>query len=131
MPCGEAHKNVVDCRTSFLGTRSKGKAHCTKALVDEEFQVLILENKGAGSGDQRQNAILMIRLARFCTLQDDSAQYSAGYGPKLDPSSEVEMAIRIYGPQSLPDVISPKPPVGVGSSPNHRLNPFLLQGCEY
>ena len=40
----------------------------------------------AGSGDQHQNAMLMIRLARFCTLQHDSAWYSAGYGPKLDPS---------------------------------------------
>ncbi len=57
-----------------------------KALVDEELQVLILENKSAGSGDQHQNAMLMIRLARFCTLQHDSAWYSAGYGPKLDPS---------------------------------------------
>ena len=86
MPCGEAHKNLVHCRTSFLGTRSKGKAHCTKALVGEELQVLILENKSAGSGDQHQNAMLMIRLARFCTLQNDSAWYSAGYGPKLDAS---------------------------------------------
>ncbi len=84
--CGAAHKNVGDCRTSFLGTRSKGTARCTKALVDEELQVLILENRSVGSGYQRQNALLIIRLAWFCTLQHDSAWYSAGYGPKLDPS---------------------------------------------
>ncbi len=45
-----------------------------------------------GSGDQHQNAMLMIRLARFCTLQHDSAWYSAGYGPKLDPSLGVLIA---------------------------------------
>ena len=39
-----------------------------------------------GSGDQRQNAMLMIRLAWSCPLQHDSARYSAGYEPKLDPS---------------------------------------------
>ena len=45
-----------------------------------------LERPTSGSGDQHQNAMLMIRLARFCTVQHDSAWYSAGYGPKSDPS---------------------------------------------
>ncbi len=45
-----------------------------------------LERPTSGSGDQRQNAMLMIRLARSCALQHDSARYSAGYGPKSDPS---------------------------------------------
>ncbi len=46
------------------------------------------------SGDQRQNAILMIRQARSCTFQHDNARYSAGYGPKSDSRSmfTVQMA---------------------------------------
>jgi hypothetical protein len=55
-------------------------------LVDEELQVLLLESKSTGSGDQRQNAMLMMRLAWFCTLQHDNARYSVNYGPKSDPS---------------------------------------------
>lgn len=45
------------------------------------------ERPTSGSGDQRQNAMLMIRLARSCMLQHDIAGYSAGYGRKSDLSS--------------------------------------------
>jgi hypothetical protein len=40
----------------------------------------------SGSGDQRQNTMLMILLAQSCTLDHGSARYSALNGPKSDPS---------------------------------------------
>ena len=55
-----------------------------------------LERPTSGSGDQRQDAMSMIRLAWSCTLQHDSAWYSVGYGPQLDPSYGDG-----YGPMAL------------------------------
>jgi len=40
----------------------------------------------SGSGDQRQNAMLMILLAQSCTLDHGFVPYSALNGPKSDPS---------------------------------------------
>ncbi len=40
----------------------------------------------SGSGDQRQNAMLMILLAQSCTLDHGFVRYSALNGPKTDPS---------------------------------------------
>jgi hypothetical protein len=40
----------------------------------------------SGSGDQRQNAMLMILLAQFCTVVHRFVRCSALNGPKSDPS---------------------------------------------
>ncbi len=40
----------------------------------------------SGSGDQRQNAMLMILLAQSCMLLRGFVQYSALNGPKSDPA---------------------------------------------
>jgi hypothetical protein len=56
----------------------------------------------SGSGDQRQNAMLMILLAQSCTLDHGLVRYSALNGPKSDPnsSSPARKETVLAGPQA-------------------------------
>jgi hypothetical protein len=51
----------------------------------------------SGSGDQRQNAMLMILLARSCTVQCGFVRCSALNGPKSDPN---------FGPTARKEIVS-------------------------
>ena len=49
-----------------------------------------------GSGDQRQNAVLMILLAQFCTLLHGFVWCSALNGPKADPNFSSSIQKEMY-----------------------------------
>lgn len=75
-----SRRGMASRRPDFLKRRTSIRMTAARTTV-----ILILP-ANAGSGDQRGLCMLLIRLARSCTLSLHFAWCSAGFGPYSDPS---------------------------------------------